>query len=262
MMFNCSRKLQNGSEKSSKSTDEEIIDQNGLLQDVVTVLQSGSITGQSESLPSATFGPCYLCPTIGNHRAEVKRIVENGIGPKIETSVRDIPLCTIKTPTGEKSMTLDDIEKMYTKNFPTWDREFQCFPEGPIFYDKLFKIEPFTRAIDIEERVNQLKSKIKHISKVPFDVELDSDDVIISKTVHYVLESLQDLIKHLSLDNNSRVKKTLPTILSGMVRGKLTQLKEASHSIASIHEIQYTIFGKVLENDNKCREERGYYAMR
>ena len=110
--------------------------------------------------------------------------------------------------------------------------------------------------------MNQLKSKIKHISKVPFDVELDSDNVIISKTVHYVLESLQDLIKHLSLDNNSRVKKTLPTILNGMVRSKLTQLKEASHSIASIHEIQYTMFGKVLENDNKCREERGYYAMR
>ena len=174
MMFNCARIRQNGSEKSSKPTNKEISDKNRLLQDVVIVLQSGSIIGHSESLSSVTFGPCYLCPTIGNHRAEVKRIVENGIGPKIETSFRDIPLCTIKTPNGEKSMTLDDIEKMYTKNFPTWDREFQCFPEGPIFYDKLFKIEPFTRAIDIEERVNQLKSKIKHISKVPFDVELDS----------------------------------------------------------------------------------------
>ena len=261
-MFNCSRKWQNGSEKSSKPTNKEITDKNRLLQDVVIVLQSGSITGQSESLPSATFGPCYLCPTIGNHRAEVKRIVESRIVPKIEASFRDIPLCAIKTPIGEKSMTLDNIEKMYTKNFPTWEREFQCFPEGPIFYDKLFKIAPFTRAIDIEERVNQLKSKIKHISKVPFDVEFDSDNVIISKTVNIVLESLQDLIKHLSLDNNSRVKKTLPNILSGMVRGKLIQLKESSQSIASIHEIQYTIFGKVLENDNKCREERGYYAMR
>ena len=79
---------------------------------------------------------------------------------------------------------------MYTKNFPTWEREFQCFPEGPIFYDKLFKIEPFTRAIDIEERVNQLESKIKHISKVPFDVEFDTDNEIISKTVNNVLESL------------------------------------------------------------------------
>ena len=110
--------------------------------------------------------------------------------------------------------------------------------------------------------MNQLKSKIKHISKVPFDVEFDTDNEIISKTVNNVLESLQDLIKHLSLDNNSRVKKTLPNILSGMVKGKLIQLKEDSQSIASIHEIQYTIFGKVLENDNKCREERGYYAMR
>ena len=260
MMFNCSRKWANGSVKSSKSTNEEVIDQNGLLEDVVVV--PSSIAGQSEYLLLATFGPCYLCPTIGNHRAEVKRIVENGNGAKIETSFRDIPVCTIKTPVGEKSMTLDDIEKMYTKNFPTWDREFQCFPEGPIFYDKLFKIEPFTRAIDIEERVNQLKSKIQNISKVPFDVEFDSENFIISKTVNSVLESLQDLIKHLSLENNPRVKKSLPNILSGMVRDKLTQLKEASQSIASIHEIQYTIFEKVLENDNKCREEKGYYAMR
>ena len=159
-------------------------------------------------------------------------------------------------------MTLNDIEEIYAKNFPTWDREFQCFPEGPIFYDKLFKKEPFTTAIDIEERRNQLKSKIQNISIVPFDVESDSDKDIISKTVNGVWESLQDLIKCLSLENNSRVKRTLPNILSGMVRGKLTQLKEVSQSIASIQEIQYMIFGKVLENDDKCREDQGYYQMR
>ena len=107
MMFSCSRRWQNGSEKSSKPTNEEIIDQNGLLQDVVIVLQSGSMAGQSEYLPSATFGPCYLCPTIGNHRAEVKRIVESRIVPKIEASFRDIPLCAIKTLIGEKSMDHD-----------------------------------------------------------------------------------------------------------------------------------------------------------
>ena len=261
MMSNWSTKWQNVCGKYSKFTNEEV-DQVELLDDVVVVPTSGSIQGLSESLPLATFGPCYLCPTITNHKAEVNKIVENGNDAKVETGFRDIPLCTIKTPIGEKSMTVNDIEKIYANNFPTWDREFQCFPEGPIFYDKLFKKEPFTRAIDIEERVNQLKSKIQNISKVPFDVEFDSDNVIISKTVNGILGSLQDLIKCLSLENNSRMKTTLPNILSGMVRGKLTQLKEVSQSIASIHEIQYMIFGKVLENDSKCREDKGYYQMR
>ena len=159
-------------------------------------------------------------------------------------------------------MTLNDIEEMYAKNFPLWDKDFQCFPEGPIFYDKLFKKEPFTRAIDIEKKLNQLRNKIQSISKVPFDVKYDFDNVIISKTVDSVLESLRDVIRSLNLENNIRVNKNVPNILSGMVKGKLTELKDASQSIAAIQEIQDKIFDKVLENDNKCREEKGYYAMR
>ena len=117
---------------------------------------------------------------------------------------RDIPICTIKTPKDKRSLTLNDIEEIYARNFPTWDREFQCFPEGPIFHDKFFKKEPYTRAIDIEERRNQLKSKIQKISIVPFDVKSDSDNDIVSKTVNGVWKSLQDLIK--CLENNSQVE--------------------------------------------------------
>ena len=172
---------------------------------------------------------------------------------------RDIPICTIKTPKDKRSLTLNDIEEIYARNFPMWDREFQCFPEGPIFHDKFFKKEPYTRAIDIEERRNQLKSKIQKISIVPFDVKSDSDNDIVSKTVNGVWKSLQDLIK--CLENNSQVE-TPPKILNGMVRGKLTQLKEVGQSIASIQEIQYMMFRKVLEKDSKCSQEQGYYQMR
>ena len=260
MTSNSSRQWQNVSVKYSKPTNEENMDQVGLLEDVVIVPSSGSIQGLPESLSSATLSPCYFCPTIENHKAEVNRVVKNG--GNIETNFRDIPLCTIKTPIGDQLMTLDDIEKMYMKNFPKWDKDFQCFPEGPIFYDKLFKKEPFTRAIDIEEKLSQLRKKVQSISEVPFDVKSDSDDIIISKTVNNIFESLQNVIKCLNLENNSRVKNNLLKILSGMVKGKLTQLKEVSLSLAAIHEIQDTIFGKVLENDAKCREEKGYYAMR
>ena len=262
MMFNCSRKWQKGFAKDSKCTNEEDIDKVGILDEVVIVQSSGSIQHPTESLPPATLSPCYFCQTIGKHRAEVNKIVENGNGAIIETSFRDIPLCNIKTPIGEKSMTLNDIEEMYTKNFPLWEEDFQCFPEGPIFYDKLFKKEPFTRAIDIEKKMNQLRNKIQSISKVPFDAKYDSDNVMITKTVNSVLDSLRDVIRCLNLENNLRVNKNIPSILSGMVRGKLKELKDASQSIAAIQEIQDKIFEKVLENDNKCREEKGYYNMR
>ena len=212
-------------------------------------------------------GRCYLCPIICRHKSEVKRTVEAAIGnrPNIDLkSFRSLPICNIKVPTasGEEALCLDDIERKYTENFPLWDKEFQCFPEGPIFYDKLFKKEPFTRAIDIEEKVNQLKNNMQSISEIPFDVEFDSDNFIISKTVNTTLKSLQDVIKCLNLENNSHVKNGLPDIVKGIARGKLTQLKEASQSIASIREIHYDIFRKILENDKTCREEKGYYDMR
>ena len=86
--------------------------------------------------------------------------------------------------------------------------------------------------------MNQLQNKMQSISKLPFDVEFDSDNVIISKTVNTILKSLQDVIKCLNLENNSCVINDLPIILKGIARGKLTELKEASQSIVLISEIQ------------------------
>ena len=260
MMSNFTRKYQ---VKYSKLTNEENMEQVGSLEDVVIVPSSGSTQGLSKSLNLPTFGPCYLCPTVGNHREKVNKIVETAIEklPNIGLqNIKSLPFCHIKVPTvsGEETLCLDDIEQKYVKDFPEWDKDLQCFPEGPIFYDKLFKTEPFTRAIDIEERFKQLKNKIQGISEVPFDVESDSDNVIISKTVNSIWESLQNVITYLNLENNLRVKKNLPNFLSGMVKGKLTQLKEASESIDSMHEVQNLIFEKVLENDS----QKGYYQMR
>ena len=75
MMFNCSRKWQKGFAKYLKSTNEEDIDQVGILDDVLVVQSSGSIQHPTESLLLATSSPCYFCQTIGNHRAEVNKIV-------------------------------------------------------------------------------------------------------------------------------------------------------------------------------------------
>ena len=238
-----------------------------LLEDVVVEPSYGSIQGPFESLHLPTFGPCYLCPTVGNHRAEVNRIVEVAIGnrPIIDIqNLKSLPLCHIKVPTasGEETLCIDDIERKYIEDFPLWDNEFQCFPEGPIFYDKLFKKEPFTRAIDIENKFLELRKKVKAIPETPFDAEKDTDEIVIEKTVNSIILSLQTLIKYLELSNNPRIKSGLPKVLYPKVKAKLEMLKDPSKVIDIIHEIQDEAFDMVRENDQTCKQEKGYYEMR
>ena len=267
-MFNWSRKWKNGSVNYSKLRNEEDIDQVGFLEDVVVEPSSGSIQGLSESLNLPTFGPCYLCPTVGNHKAEVNRIVKAAIEnrPNIDLqSFKLLPLCHIKVPTasGEETLCLDDIERKYIDDFPLWEKEFQCFPEKPIFYDKLFKKEPFTRAIDIENKFIELRKKVNAITETPFDAEKDADETVIEKTVNSIMLSLQTLIKYLKLSNNPRIKSGgLQKVLNPKVKAKLEMLKDPYKVIAIIHEIQDEAFDMVRENDQTCKQEKGYYEMR
>ena len=99
---------------------------------------------------------CPVCPIIRNHENEVKSILEKAVKNRPEINVAPFrlgftstPICKIKTPVGDDPLSLDDIERMFTKNFPSWNQDFLCFPEGPMFYDKLFRKEPYTRAMYI-----------------------------------------------------------------------------------------------------------------
>ena len=95
------------------------------------------------------------CKIVENHIDEVKRIVD-----KVKKNPQNIDvqkfrstiICSIKTPDGETPLTLNAIEKQYSNHFPDWDKKNICFPEGPIFYDSLFKKEPTARLIDIEKK--------------------------------------------------------------------------------------------------------------
>ena len=91
-----------------------------LTQDIMVKISN--IQGLSESLCLPTFGPCYLCPTVGNHKAEVNRIVKVAIEncPNIDLQkFKSLPLCHIKVPTasGEETLCLDDIERKYIDDF-------------------------------------------------------------------------------------------------------------------------------------------------
>ena len=163
---------------------------------------------------------------------------------------------------GDEPMNLNDIQMRYQNDFPLWNKDFQCFPEGPIFYDKMFKQEPLKRAIDIEKKLQKLKKKVTVISFIPFDSDNDNDDAIVTKTVDEIIQSLQVLISYLQLTNNARVKNGLPKVLNRKVKGSLLQLKNSKKAVAIIQEIQEEAFDMTIRNDETCRKEIGYYEMR
>ena len=205
---------------------------------------------------------CLVCSIVRNHKKEVGRILENAMKnpPEIDVETfRTTPICTIKTPNGKDPISLNDIEKIYTKSFPTWYQSFQCFPEGPMFYDKLFKKEPYTRAIDIENKFKELKKEIIVISEIPFDVETDADEEIITKTVTRIMQSFKVMITNLKITDFPRMENGVSNVLKGKVKGKL---KYHNLSLEAINEIQNDAFYMIIDNDETCKQNNGYYNMR
>ena len=115
----------------------------------------------------------------------------------------------------------------------------------------------------IENKFIELRKKVNAITETPFDAEKDADETVIEKTVNSIMLSLQILIKYLKLSNNPRIKSGgLQKVLNPKVKAKLEMLKDPYKVIAIIHEIQDEAFDMVRENDQTCKQEKGYYEMR
>ena len=165
------------------------------------------------------------CKIIKTHIDEVKRIVDKAKKNHQNIDIQKFKstlICSIKTPEGEIPLSLNDIEKQYCNHFPDWDKKNQCFPEGPIFYDSLFKKEPTSRLIDIENRKKKLKKKIGHISEAPSFTENDSRKDIIEQLSITILQSLQPLIRDLSRSSKACVIEDLQQKLAnGKIKEQL-----------------------------------------
>ena len=228
------------------------------------IVQASDVESQLQLSDTTINGQCIFCKTVTDHGNEVIKTVQKAKNrPKIDIEkFYGTPICSIKTPTGEKPLSLNDVELMYEKDFPTWKEEFQCFPEAPIFHDKLFKKSPSKRAIDIEKSIQELKNKVALISEVPFDLESDSDNEIVTKAFDCVVQSLHNLINHLKLKENSRIKNGLPNILKRKLTSNIRHLRDASKVIGTLQEIQSEGIELVVENHKTFREQHGYYNMR
>ena len=94
---------------------------------------------------------------------------------------------------GEETLSLNDLEKKYTKTYPFWDKSCQSFPEGPILYGKgkLLNGNLFTKATDIEEKQQNLKSDIISISSIPFDIKVCFYWKLSVQKMHYDIKEQQ-----------------------------------------------------------------------
>ena len=188
---------------------------------------------------------CLLHEIVQKHRAQVRNILAKAKinRPTIGDAFTTTPIC--ETPQGER-LTLNDLEKIYLSQHPNWDNEYQCFPGGPLFYDKLFNVQPYTRAKDIENKRQELKEKKGSLSNLPFDGELD-----VTKTTNEILNSLKQVVIDLKLTDNSRIKNQLTNILKLKLDGKSKELKGKDYNEAMdiILEVQNEVFDMILEND-------------
>ena len=197
------------------------------------------------NLPISNERHCSLCHTVAKYRKEAQKMIENvkmNLSPddNKQVSFKSTPIC--ETPQGTK-LTLDDIERIYSDQYPDWHQTFQCFPQGPLFFDKLFNTQPYIRAKDIEMRRYDLKRKMEIITTV----SLENHD----KLSKEILESLKPVIEELKLTNNHRITTGLSKVLDGKLKGKWKDLVNGSLSDAMeiIADIQQDLFDMILEND-------------
>ena len=142
-------------------------------------------------------------------------------------------------------LTLDDIEKNYADQYPEWHQTFQCFPQGPLFFDKLFNTQPYIRAKDIEMKRRDLRRKMKCIAPTVLPIKKYDE---LSKEI---FESLKPVIEELKLNNNHKITTSLSKVLDGKLKGKWKDLLNGSLSDAMkiIADIQHDLFDMILEND-------------
>ena len=191
------------------------------------------------------------CKIIKTHIDEVKRIVSKAKKNHQNIDVQKFKstlICSIKTPEGEIPLSLNDIEKQYCNHFPDWDKKNQCFPEGPIFYDSLYKKKPTARLTDIENRRKKLKEKIELVSEVPSFAENVSRKDVIEQLSSIILHSLKPVISDLSTSSKARVIKDLQQkLLNGKIREKL-KVKNGENKI-NVQMLQSTDIMKNLQNE-------------
>ena len=195
------------------------------------------------------FGPCHLCSVVHNHLTEVQKIIQQAkdARPSLSPNFRTTPICSVPTPIGNQNLTIDDIELCYKEDHPQWDQGGECFPAGPLYFDKLANKTPYARATDLELSLDAANKKIISILNVPFDRLTESDSDIKEKCWQSIIYSIQPMIKSLSLTNNKAIEGVRKE-LKNQMQGRLTELKDPSKVIWTLVKLQESVMSMIIKN--------------
>ena len=199
----------------------------------------------SQSLSPTNGSSCQLCPIVSAHKAQVQAILaQAGTNrPPVSGSFRTTPICSVQTGGGgDVDLTIADIETRYKEDYPDWDRKGTCFPPGPLYFDKLEKTEPWTRACDLEKRLEDARQKVAELHTLPYEAD-DMDADIIEKCSTKIMETMIAVVTNLSITNNRQIDG-VKNMIKGLARGKLEQLK-GSDALQALQDLQDKAFEEI-----------------
>ena len=199
----------------------------------------------SQSLSPTNGSSCQLCPIVSAHKAQVQAILaQAGTNrPPVSGSFRTTPICSVQTGGGgDVELTIADIETRYKEDYPDWDRKGTCFPPGPLYFDKLEKTEPWTRACDLEKRLEDARQKVAELHTLPYEAD-DMDADIIEKCSTKIMETMIAVVTNLSITNNRQIDG-VKNMIKGLARGKLEQLK-GSDALQALQDLQDKAFEEI-----------------
>ena len=215
-----------------------------------------SIYSPSLATPSSSCAPhtsCHLCPIIQGHKKDLQNVLKQAMKKKqkLVKNFRLIPVVTISNPTGstDLSLSISDIECQYKEDHPHWADGSECFPAGPLYFDKLARTKPNATALDLEEKLKQAEEKVEDIQQMTFDPSCylnDSDLVKICSKI--IIKSLENMANELCLSHKKR--KDITRTLENQLKAKLKGIQDKSVILEILTELQRGAMHLVLRKSN------------
>ena len=181
-------------------------------------------------------GPCQFCLIVSAHKSQVETILAQATTdrPLVIETFRTTPICSLQTGGGgEQVVSIELTEQSYKQDYPTWNKKGQSFPPGPLYFDKLENTEPYTRAKDLERKLD--KAKPAELHSLP-DVDECSDAELVTKVADNIMETMEAVAADLDVKNTKQIDG-VKNMLKGLVRGKLEELRNSDTDIG-VHALQ------------------------
>ena len=189
---------------------------------------------------------CHLCTIVQHHKLEVQNILKKAMKrPKLTPNFRNIPIVSVPSPGGSVDLSISDIENRYKDDHPSWAEGSECFPAGPLYFDKLSKTKPYNTAKDLEIKLEEAKENMQNIENVIFDPFHLDEASLIKNCCKIIIRSFKNSIKELLLSDKKILE--IEKILENRLKGKTNELREQTKLLETLRDLQRGVLDIVVE---------------